>query len=68
MARIYRMLAGSCWGLGLLSLMAAVALKLIPAWAERFDMAPRGGLIFASALFLCALATCEMERLQSPSA
>lgn len=68
MVRIYRILAGSCWGLGLLSLVAAVTLKLIPTWAERLNTAPRSGLILASALFLCVLATREMERLNSPSA
>ena len=62
MVRVYRILVGTCWGLGLISLVAAVALKLQPAWAEMLNVAPRGALIFASALFLCALSTQEMQR------
>ena len=64
---IYRILVGACWGLGFLSLIAAVALKLMPRLTEMVNTTPRGGLIFASALFLCALATREMERLESPT-
>lgn len=62
MARIYQMLVGACWVGGLLSLLAAVILKLAPAWAQGLDFSPRGGLVFASSLFLCALATREVER------
>lgn len=68
MARLYRILVESCWGLGVLSLLVAVVLKLAPAWAEMVRAAPRGGLILAGVLFLCVLATREMERLGSPTA
>ncbi|MFQ5818130.1 MAG: hypothetical protein ACE5H2_09295 [Terriglobia bacterium] len=63
MTYLYRILVGTCWGLGVLSLGAAMILKLAPVWAEMLNTPPRGGLIFASALFLCALATREMQRL-----
>lgn len=65
MARIYQMLVGACWVVGLLSLLVSVILKLAPAWAQGLDFSPRGGLVFASSLFLCALATREVERMGS---
>ena len=65
MARICRILAMTCWAFGLLSLPVAVLLKLAPAWAQGLDFSPRGGLVFASTLFLCALATREVERMGS---
>jgi hypothetical protein len=68
MARINRFLAETCWVLGLLSLLAGVVLKLVPTWAEMLNTAPRGGLILASSLFLCALATREIERSNRPVA
>ena len=67
MASVYRIVLGVCWGLGLLSLVAAVVVKLVPAWGEMASTTPRGGLIFASTLFLCALATREMQKAASPS-
>lgn len=65
MSRIYRILLEACWGLGVLSLGVAVVLKLVPAWAEMVRGTPRGGLVLAGVLFLCVLATREMERLPS---
>ena len=67
MARLYGILVGTCWALGLLSLVAAVALKCVPAWSETLPITTRGGLVFASALFLCALATREIQRMESPA-
>ncbi|MDA2914179.1 hypothetical protein MYX77_09530 [Acidobacteriia bacterium AH_259_A11_L15] len=67
MSRIYRILVESCWGLGVLSTLVAVALKLVPTWAEMVRTTPRGGLVLAGVLFLCVLATRKMERLQSPA-
>lgn len=62
MARIYRLVVAITWGLGLLSMLAGVILKLAPDLAARASVTPRGSLIFAAVLFLCALATREMER------
>ncbi|MBI1956432.1 MAG: hypothetical protein HYS38_08570 [Acidobacteria bacterium] len=67
MASLYRIIFGVSWGLGLLSLVGAVVLKVVPAWREVVNTNSHGGLIFASALFLCALATREMQRVQSPT-
>jgi hypothetical protein len=61
MARVYRVLAASCWGLGVLSLVIGVAIKLFHTWAVRFDTSPTGGLVLAGTLFLCALATRGIE-------
>lgn len=36
MARVYRILMEACWSLGVLSLVIAVLLKLLPAWADMF--------------------------------
>jgi hypothetical protein len=49
----------------LLSLLAAVVLKLIPSLIDRLRVSPRGGLEFAVALFLCAIATQYIERAKS---
>ncbi len=61
MARIYRILVGACWGLGVLSLVMGVAIRIFPSWAERFNTSPRGALILAGTLFLCTLATRAQE-------
>jgi hypothetical protein len=62
MSGIYPILVRVCWALGLLSLLAAVALKLMPALIDKLRVSPRGGLEFAVALFLCAIATQYIER------
>jgi len=67
MARIYRRVFELCWGLGYLTLLLAVVLKLVPTWAENLTVSPRGGLILAGVLFLGALATREMERAAPPA-
>ena len=61
MARVYRIVVKACWGLGVLSLVIGVAIKLFPSWTARFATSPHGGLLLAVALFLCALATRAME-------
>jgi hypothetical protein len=62
MAKLYRVVFQLSWALGLLSLLAAVVLRLAPSLLERTGLSPRGALGFAVALFLCAIATREMER------
>jgi hypothetical protein len=61
MARVYRIMVKACWGLGVLSLVIGGAIRLFPSWAARLGTSPRGGLILAATLFLCALATRAME-------
>jgi hypothetical protein len=67
MTRICRILFQACWGLGILSLLAALVLKALPAWADSLGTSPRGGLALAAVLFLCALATREMGKTASPT-
>lgn len=62
MAKLHRIVIQLSWAVGLLALLAAVILKLMPPLAERTETSPRGALEFAIALFLCALATRSMER------
>jgi hypothetical protein len=62
MARLYRSLIGTCWVLGLLSTLAGIFLRLVPKVVAKTNLSPRAGLILAGVLFLCVLATREMER------
>ncbi len=64
MTQIYRIVFQLCWVLGLLSILAAVVIKLF-GLSARLSIAPHTGFVVASALFLCALATREMQRTQS---
>jgi hypothetical protein len=66
MAAMYRRLIGLCWGVGLLMTVAALVVRLVPVLEQRSNPSPRGLLILAGVLFLCALATGEMERGPSP--
>jgi FtsH-binding integral membrane protein len=61
MIRVYRILVEFCWAAGLLCLLVAVVFRFVPSVAEGVAISPRGALIFAGALFLCTLATREME-------
>ncbi len=67
MARVYRVISGLTWALGLVGLVASVGVKFAGSLAERFNVSARGGLICAATLFLCALATGQMERGESAS-
>jgi len=62
MSRFYRRLAEACWVVGLLSIVVGVVIKLVPALYLRTPIAPRGLLILAGVMFLCVLATRDMER------
>ena len=66
MARLCRSLIRVCWGLGLFCMLAGVLIRLAPNVAQKTALESRGVLIFAGVLFLCALATREMERTVSP--
>ncbi|MBI4460432.1 MAG: hypothetical protein HY648_10290 [Acidobacteria bacterium] len=68
MTNLYRMILGASWSLGVLCLIAAVALELVPGWRDVVHIDSRGMLIAASALFLCTLATREIQRTQPPIA
>jgi hypothetical protein len=61
------MLIAACWGLGLISILTGVLLKLSPALELKFNLKAHMALLGAIVLFLCSLATAEMERLASKS-
>ncbi len=62
MSRFYRFLVSVSWALGVLSLIVGVVFRLVPALSVKTTFTPRGGIILAGALFLCALATRAIER------
>jgi hypothetical protein len=66
MSRVYRFIFEVSWGLGLLSLVVAVILKILPTLADRIRVSPRAGLILAGVLFLCTLATHAMQGATAP--
>ncbi len=61
MTQIYSLILPVCWGLGLVSMLAGVIIKLAHLSAT-VTIAPHTGFIVAGAFFLCALATREMQR------
>lgn len=67
MAQIYMRLSRVVWGLGMASLLASVVLKAVPRWADKLSTPPHGILVFAAVLFLCSLATREVQRTVPPS-
>jgi hypothetical protein len=62
MNRICGLLAGVSWGLGVVSLVGGLALKVASHWADRLSVSPRGAFVFAGVLFLCTLATRALEQ------
>ena len=63
MLRLCRMIIGLCWGLGLVTLVLAIVMKFSPSLEDKFVTKSHFVLIFAGCLFLCSLATREMERM-----
>ena len=66
MARLCRSLIRVSWGLGLLCTVLGVLIRLVPYLEAKSTFTARGVLILAGVLFLCALATREMERTVTP--
>jgi hypothetical protein len=61
MRKLSHAIRSASWLLGVLALLAAVVLKLAPSLESRFNVSARGGIIISIALFLCALASREVE-------
>lgn len=61
MTQIYRLILPVSWGLGLVSMLAGMIIKLAHLSAT-VTIAPHTGFVVAGAFFLCALATREMQR------
>jgi hypothetical protein len=51
-----------CWALGLISVVVCIVLKLLPNLQDKLGVSPRGGMMLAVVLFLCALATGEARK------
>jgi uncharacterized membrane protein YgdD (TMEM256/DUF423 family) len=62
MGKVYRTVLGVSWGLGVICIVASLVLKLLPSLEIKLDVTPRGGIVMAAVLFLCALATGEAGR------
>jgi hypothetical protein len=65
MLRAYRTLFVGSWGLGILGTVGGVVLRVVPGLEAKTGLSARGFLILAGVLFLCALATREMEQVAS---
>ena len=61
MARLCRSFMQACWALGVLAMLGGVAVKLSHSLMDRVGTEPRGVLMFAGVLFLCAIATHAVE-------
>lgn len=62
MTRAMRLIGDTAYWLGLIALVVSVVIRLVPSLAAQSPLAPRGGLILAGCLFLCTLASREMEK------
>ena len=65
MTQIYRIVFVLSWVLGLVSILAAVVIKLL-LLEQRAMVAGHTLFLIAGTFFLCALATREMQRGVSP--
>ena len=64
MKKICRMVLGVSYGLGVLSLVLGITLRFSPTVSARLYAEPRGALLFAACLFLCAIASYSVVRLE----
>jgi hypothetical protein len=62
MGKVYHWVLAVSWGLGVICLLAAIVLKLLPSLEKTLGVTTRGGIILAAVLFLCALASGEAQR------
>jgi hypothetical protein len=65
MQRIYRIILWTSYGLGVLSLILGIALRFSTALSAQLYAEPRGALLFAACLFLCAIASYAALRLDA---
>ena len=62
MTKVYPVLRKVCWGLGVISLILGLLLKIVTLFTlVDWRYSTRGAILLAAVLFLCALATREME-------
>jgi len=66
MSKIHITVHEVSWQLGVICVLASIVLRMLPTVQIKFAVTPRGGLVLAGVLFLCALATGE-ARATTPS-
>ena len=59
MSKIYSIVREISWQLGVICVLASIVLKILPT---KLPVTPRGALVLAAVLFLCALATPEARK------
>jgi uncharacterized membrane protein len=64
MTQLFNVIFKLSWALGLLSILVAVLIKAL-ALEARLTVTSHTAFLIAGTFFLCALATREMQRMQS---
>ena len=67
MSKVYSIVLGLAWGIGVICTAAVIVLKLLPILQDKLNLSPRSGVIMAAVLFLCVLATGEAGRTRPSS-
>jgi hypothetical protein len=67
MSKVYSIVLGLAWGIGVICTAAVIVLKLLPILQDKLNLSPRSGVIMAAVLFLCVLATGEARKTLPPS-
>ena len=67
MSKVYSIVLGLAWGIGVICTAAVIVLKLLPILQDKLNLSPRSGVIMAAVLFLCVLATGEVRKTLPPS-
>jgi len=66
MTGIYGTLSKVTWGLGVIALILGVLARIVNLFGNvDWRFTPRGALVIAAVLFLCAIATREVGRAES---
>jgi hypothetical protein len=67
MSKVYSSVLEVSWGLGVIFTVASIVLRLLPSLEHRLAVSPRGAMMLAAVLFLCALATGEARKMPPAS-
>lgn len=59
MSKVHSIVHEVSWQLGVICVVASIVLRMLPTVQMKLAVTPRGGLVLAAVLFLCALATGE---------
>ncbi len=61
MSRFSNMIMAVAYILGVITVVIAVLVAFVPRVKEALHLTPRGGLVFAATLFLCAIASYAVK-------